>query len=262
MSSHNSTQHTLFGFSRAKRRTVVTASVGALLSLITVACSESAPTPTDAVDAASSGAPNTPNTPGDSTPRTGPGIVISPRNVSIHVGASVTLNVQQVNANGVPTPAPGNPSFSSRNSSVASVNSNGQVLGVAPGTTLIIATWGAFKDSVNVFVSGGPDTTRGPGSSLNAIAGIAFFPANYAMQVGGKVGANVYAVDASGIPTLALLAGKPSFSMSNTQVATVDAFGIVTAVKAGTATLQAVWGTHSASANIVVFTPADTVGRP
>jgi trimeric autotransporter adhesin len=254
-SKHNSS------FSRAKRRTVVTATVGALLSLITVACSDSTPTPTDAVDATSNGAPNTPNTPGDSTPKTGPGIVITPRNVSIHVGATATLTVQQVNANGVPTPAPGNPTFTSRNSSVASVNSAGQVLGVAPGTTLVIATWGAFKDSVNVFVSGGADTTGGSGSSQNAIAGIAFFPANYALQVGAKIGANVYAVDANGVPTLALLSGKPKFTMGNIQVATVDAFGIVTAVGPGTTTLQADWGTYKATASVAVYTPVDTAGR-
>lgn len=257
MPLRNFNRNTSISFARTRPLLIVSSIA---LSLVVAACSDDAQTPTQAVDVATNGASG--GSTNDSTPKPGPGIVITPKNVALFIGSTATLTVQHVNANGVPTPAPGNPTFTSANAAIATVNSSGQVLGISAGSTKVYATMGAFKDSANVFVSAHADTTASPGGSANAIAGITLNPHSVGLQVGGLAQVSAYAVDANGVPTLALLAGKPVFTIANPLVATVNADGLMRAIAPGVTTLQAEWGGFKSIANVQVIAAGDTVRRP
>lgn len=253
----NFTRNTSISFARARPFVIVS---GVALSLVVAACSDSARTPTQAVDVATNGVSG--GSSNDSTPRTGPGIAISPKNVVLFIGSSAMLTVQQLNANGVGTPATSSATFTTANPAIATVMPGGQVVGISGGTTKVYATLGAFKDSANVVVVAHGDTVAAPGGSLNAIAGITLNPKSVGFQVGGQVQVSAFAVDASGLPTLALLAGKPTYTVSNPLVATVNADGLMRAVAPGTTTMQAEWAGFKSTANVVVIAAGDTIRRP
>ncbi|MEP6763500.1 MAG: hypothetical protein ABJB66_04265, partial [Gemmatimonadaceae bacterium] len=92
-----------------------------------------------------------------------------------------------------------------------------------------------------------------------AVAGIRVTPQSISVTVGSSIGANVTPVDANGVQSLALLAGRPVWSIVNTAIATVlDSGFSIRGVAAGTTKLYVTWGTFKDSATIVVTKAGDT----
>ncbi|WP_217593544.1 Ig-like domain-containing protein [Cohnella sp. GbtcB17] len=132
--------------------------------------------------------------------------------------------------------------YSSSNSEVATVDASGMVTAVAAGEATITAQYGNYQAQASVTVN---DTPPAP-----AITGIQLDSSAYSLDVGGthqSVATAVYDDNS----TKALSSGV-TYSSSNSEVATVDASGMVTAVAAGEATITAQYGNYQAQASVTV----------
>ncbi|WP_218971604.1 Ig-like domain-containing protein, partial [Bifidobacterium pseudolongum] len=130
-------------------------------------------------------------------------------------------------------------SWRSSNASVASVDASGKVMAKAVGTATITATAGGKSASVTVIVESGDPVTV-PVSSVSIAGG------DFQLPVGStrRISATVSPANATDRAV--------SWRSSDTSVATVDASGTVTAVKAGTATITATAGGKSATVKVTV----------
>lgn len=156
------------------------------------------------------------------------GVSISPSSISLYSGETYTLS-----ANVTPSNAT-NPSvtWSSSNTSIATVNSIGKVTAVSQGSCTIYATSNensSFKGSCTVTVSDKQFTIS---------------PSSKTLYVGQS-----FTITYSATPNT-----TPTFSSNNTSVATVDANGKVTAKANGSATI-------SATANGITRTCSVTVSN-
>lgn len=107
--------------------------------------------------------------------------------------------------------------FTSEDESIATIDADGVITGVAPGQTNIIATCGKASTSCPVFVEPAPDFYVTPQSSV--------------LRVGETVQLNAMGEDAVGQTV--------TWKSSNEKVATVDASGLVTSVAVGETTIIA-----------------------
>src|SRR5688500_1880456 len=127
--------------------------------------------------------------------------------------------------------------WTSSDTEVASVSSTGEVTALRAGTAEIRATSEGKQGSATV-------TVMPP-----AIHAITVVIANPALQPGATTQASAVAKDASGND----LTGRPiMWSTDNAEVATVSTQGVVTGVKAGTATITATSEGKSGSATVTV----------
>ena len=134
-------------------------------------------------------------------------------------------------------------SWSTSSSAVASISATGLATGVAPGNATITAkTDGASGSaSVRVILQTGP------------IARIEILPNPATVFVSATIPLAARAYDAQGRP----IDGTPfTYSSGNTGIATVNTFGVVSGVSAGTASITARTGSHSVSAVVTVHTDA------
>ena len=129
-------------------------------------------------------------------------------------------------------------SWKSSDTAVATVDASGRVTAVKAGTATITATAGGKSASVSVTVT--PGSVDVPVSSVSIAGG------DFSLKEGAskQLSATVSPADATDRAV--------SWSSSDTAVATVDASGKVTAVKAGTATVTATAGGKSASVTVTV----------
>jgi trimeric autotransporter adhesin len=128
-------------------------------------------------------------------------------------------------------------SWSSADTAVARVDGKGTVVGVRPGTTAITASAEGQSASSSVVV------TRAP------IATLAVAPTSIQLNPGGTRQLAATARDAGG----SLLTGRTiAWSSSATEVARVDANGLVTAVAPGQATITATSEGRSASSAVTI----------
>ncbi|MBC8088355.1 MAG: hypothetical protein H7Z40_13890 [Phycisphaerae bacterium] len=93
----------------------------------------------------------------------------------------------------------------------------------------------------------------------NAVSGIRILPQTIRLLVNGTVSPGAYPVDERGIPSLALLAGRPTWTIRNPAIATIGADGTLRANALGTTTLFAVWNGLRDSATVAVMSTLDTV---
>ena len=166
---------------------------------------------------------------------------VSPWSGSVAVGATLSLSAEAYDANGRPV-ADAEFSWSSSDESVATVDAEGLVTGVAEGTATITATTDGVSGSaeISVFVPDVPVSVR-------------VSPSSGSVTVGGTLSLSAQAYDANG----RVVAGAQfSWSSSNQSVATVDASGRVTGVAEGTATVTASTGGVSGLATVSVSAPA------
>ncbi len=149
-------------------------------------------------------------------------VVVSTNNVQLEVGGSttVTASVRPSNAT--------NPTITwkSNDTSIATVNANGKIIGVKAGTTTVIAKSNNGKSasvSVSVIKKG----------SLVEVTGVVLSKTSLALVVGGteQIIATITPSNATN-PSITWYSDTPS-------VATVDGNGNVTAVGAGKATITA-----------------------
>src|SRR5438093_1189758 len=112
--------------------------------------------------------------------------------------------------------------WSSSNPAVATVNGAGQATGVAVGAATLTATSEGKSGTAAILVTNVP------------VASVAVSPASASVQVGQTVQLAATPRDGNGNP----LSGRAvSWASSNTAVATVSGSGLVTGVRAGTATI-------------------------
>ena len=129
--------------------------------------------------------------------------------------------------------------WSSSNPGVATVNGAGQATGVAVGAATLTATSEGKSGTAAILVTNVP------------VASVAVSPASASVQVGQTVQLAATPRDANGNP----LSGRAvSWASSNTAVATVSGSGLVTGVRAGTATITATSEGQGGTATITVST--------
>ncbi|AQG81027.1 hypothetical protein AWR27_17890 [Spirosoma montaniterrae] len=161
------------------------------------------------------------------------GVTINPTNLTVVLGrtSSATATVQPGNATNQGV------TWSSNNTGVATVGSDGTITGVAEGSAVVTVTTaeGNFSQAVNVTVV------------RRAVTGISVSPTSLTVRVGrtGSLSATVQPTDATN--------ANITWSSSNTSVATV-ANGVVTGVTEGTATITVTTadGNFQQSVNVTV----------
>ncbi len=170
------------------------------------------------------------------------------------VGQTVQLNPIPLNAAGAPLTILCKQTFNSASPSIATVDQNGKVTAVSPGTAVITATLNNVPQSISVVVVSGNTLTLSPQN-----AGVA---------VGATVPYTATLRDATG----KIVSGTVTFSSSNPAIATVNSStGVATGVAPGVVTIQAASAdglTATATltvsslpaATIVVTPPASTIG--
>jgi uncharacterized protein YjdB len=173
-------------------------------------------------------------------------VSVSPPTAEVQVGGTVQLTA-------TPRDAAGNPltgrqvTWESTAPGIATVDENGRVTAVAPGTATIRATSEGRTGTSTITVTAPPPAP---------VASVAVSPATGELDVGGTLQLTATPRDAAGNP----LSGRQvTWTSSNTSVATVDANGRVTAVGPGTATIRATSEGQTGTATVTVRTPAPRV---
>jgi uncharacterized protein YjdB len=130
--------------------------------------------------------------------------------------------------------------WSSSNTSIATVSSSGIVTAVAVGAAVITATSGGISGTAHVTVAA---------ASPAPVASVTVSPASTSLTVGGTAQLTATDKDAGGN----VLAGRSvTWSSSNNATATVNSSGVVTAVAAGSATITASSGGQTGTASVTV----------
>jgi uncharacterized protein YjdB len=173
-------------------------------------------------------------------------VSVTPPTAEVQTGGTVQLTA-------TPRDAAGNPltgrtvTWTSSNTAVATVDANGRVTAVSPGTATITATSEGRTGTSTITVVAPPPAP---------VATVAVTPSTGTLDPGGTLQLTATPRDAAGN----VLTGRTvTWTSSNTSVATVDANGRVTAVGPGTATITATSEGRTGTAAITVRTPPPTV---
>lgn len=176
-------------------------------------------------------------------------VFVSPSSLSLAAGQSTQLTATTYDVNGNAITGR-NLSWSSSNSGVATVSSTGVVTTVAAGKADITANAEGRKGVVPVTV-----TTASSSQSAVAVASVTVTLNAVTLLAGQSTQANATLKDANGT----VLTGRSVvWTSSDVTVASVDAVGLVTALKAGTVTITATAEGKSGSASIVIALPTVT----
>ena len=149
------------------------------------------------------------------------GITVSPSDLDLKIGESsyATATISPSNTTNK------NVNWTSNNSSVATVNSNGLIVGVSAGTAVITATSvdGGYSDTCVVTVK----------ASTIAVSGLTVSPSNTTLNVGttSYATATIYPSNATN--------KNVNWTSNNSSVATVNSNGQIVGVSAGTAVITA-----------------------
>ncbi|NNF38133.1 MAG: hypothetical protein HKN71_05670, partial [Gemmatimonadetes bacterium] len=172
-------------------------------------------------------------------------VIVQPDSASILVGGGLLYTVRTFDATGAELF--GRPvTWVTGNGSVASVNANGFVTGVAVGSTTVTATVEGVTDAAIVVVTAPAPTP---------VDSIEVQPDSASMVVGAATAYTARAFDASG----AELFGRPvTWTTASGAVATVAANGVVTGVAVGATTVTATVEGVTDDAIVVVTAPPPT----
>src|SRR5207253_369819 len=164
---------------------------------------------------------------------------VTPATATVQAGQTVQLTATPKDANG--TALSGRAvSWSSSNTSVATVSSSGLVAGGTPGSATITATSEGKSGTSSITVTNIP------------VATVSVSPPTATIQQGQTVQLTATLKDASGTT----LSGRTvTWSSSNTSVATVSSSGLVSAVTPGSATVTAASEGKTGTASITVTAP-------
>lgn len=163
-------------------------------------------------------------------------VVVTPDSVAMFVTQTTQLAATARDATGAPV-AGTTIVWSSSNTSVASVSSDGVVTAVSAGSATITATANGHSGTTAVTVTTVP------------VASVSVSPSTVSLSPGGSTTLSAAAKDANGnvLPNRAV-----AWSSSNSAVATVSGTGVVTAVALGTATITATSEGKSGTASVTV----------
>ena len=160
---------------------------------------------------------------------------------SLGVGEPAVLDALPIDSVGHEVPGR-RVDWSSNDSEVVSVNRAGAIVGRRAGKAVITATVDNVSGAIAITVNATEQTS------------VLITPGQLRLDVGGT-GAMTAAVDgATGRPVSHTIA----WTSANTQVATVDAEGMVTAHSPGTTMITATAAGHQASASVTVVAPGPT----
>lgn len=153
--------------------------------------------------------------------------IVSPNPVNISMG-----DVTKIEVTKVPADALGTPSFSSDNTGVVAVDSDGNVTPISVGSA-----------SITVIIDG--ITKIIPVSVTPALTGISISPENTTLDVGGT-----HQIIVTGTPSDAIV--NADFISGDTNVATVDKDGLITAVGEGTTGITVSSGSFTKVVDVTV----------
>jgi uncharacterized protein YjdB len=170
-------------------------------------------------------------------------VTVAPPTLSLQTGQTGTLTATTKDAAGnVLTDRI--VAWTSSNTGVATVAPNGTVTAVAPGTATITATSEGKTGTSTITVTAPPPTP---------VATVAVSPSSVNLTIGGTQQITATPQDAQGNA----LAGRAvTWQSGNTQVATVTAAGLITAVGAGSTTVTATSEGKTGTVSVTVAAPA------
>lgn len=172
-------------------------------------------------------------------------VAVAPGSLTLTVGQAAALTATATDANGNVLAGRGL-TWSSSNTTVATVAASGLVTAVTAGTASVTATSEGHTATAQVVVSAPPP---GPPPPPAPVASISLTPQSAAVAVGGAVVLQATLTDASGN----VLAGRAiTWTSSAPQVASVNQSGGVSAASPGTATITAASEGRTATAVITV----------
>lgn len=175
-------------------------------------------------------------------------VAITPGSAALDVGQSASLTAVATDASGN-TLTGRTITWSSANTSIATVTTAGLVKGVGAGTTTISATAEGKTGTAQVVV-----TATGPPQP--PVATVTVTPPATTLAIGATATLTATVKQANG----AVLTGRAvTWSSSAPNIATVSGSGVVTAVAAGNATITATSEGKSGTASVTV-SPPTTVG--
>jgi len=164
-------------------------------------------------------------------------VVVTPPAASLQVGASVSLQVRTLDADGGVLTGRA-VSWSSSNAAVATVTSQGVVTGLSSGVTTITATSGGRSGQATVTVT------------LPPVQTVTVTPSRDTIGVGTERAHTAVLRDASG----AILTGRAlAWSSSAVGIASVSSTGVVTGVSPGSAIISATSEGRVGTATVVVL---------
>src|SRR5207245_6875387 len=168
-------------------------------------------------------------------------VEVTPPSASVQAGQTVQLTGTPKDAGGHPLSAR-TVTWSSSNTTVATVSNSGLVSGVTPGTATITAASEGKSGTSTITVTPVP------------VASVEVTPATASVQAGQTVQLTATPRDAGGTP----LSGRTvTWSSSNTAVATVSNGGLVSGVTPGSVTIRATSEGKSGTAAITVTSAGD-----
>ncbi|WP_088840565.1 Ig-like domain-containing protein [Listeria sp. ILCC797] len=166
------------------------------------------------------------------------GVSVSPTTSAINVGSSTQLSATVLPSNATNK----NVTWQSSNAAIASVDSNGRVTAIKPGTATITVTTADGNKTATALITVNPI----------AVTGVSLLPTSSTINEGSSVqlAATVSPSNASN--------KNITWRSSDTTVATVDATGRVTGIKSGTAVITVTTndGSKTATATITVQNPS------
>jgi len=173
-------------------------------------------------------------------------VAIAPATATITIGGTVTLQGIAYDAGGN-TLSGRTVVWASSAPQVATVNSSGQVTGVAAGSATVTGTVEGKTGSSAITVTVIP------------VAAVTVSPGSAALDVGQSAPLTAVATDANGNT----LTGRTiTWSSANTSIATVTAAGLVKGIGAGTTTINATSEGKTGTAQVVVTAPTPTPPPP
>jgi uncharacterized protein YjdB len=166
-------------------------------------------------------------------------IGVTPSTATLNPSNTLQLNATTADSTGNPLKNV-SVTWSSSNTSVATVSTSGLLTAVAVGTAVISASSGSVTATMNL-------TVIAP--SPASVASVTVTPSTAITQTGRTTQLTATAKDSAGN----VLGGRTiSWASSNSNVATVSSGGLVTGVAAGIATISATSGTQQGTAQITV----------
>jgi len=172
-------------------------------------------------------------------------VTLQPEALELVSGEAVALVASVTDANGHEIPGV-DVRWQSADAAVATVNQSGRVTARSAGSTLVTATSGSASETARVVVDGFASPT-----SLSLTPGTAVLGIGETLELAAE------ATDELGNTTDV----DPNWSSSNTDIATVNGRGLVTARATGSATIRATLDGVSARAEITVSEPQSGPGE-